>query len=306
MQLADLLRREGASVDLVAVNAPYRPRWIERVHLLRSVFRLVPYLDRVWRSAGRADVAHVMASSGWAWHLFAAPAVWLASLRRVPTIVNYRGGGAGEFFRRSMAWVRPTLSRCSAIAVPSPFLERIFREYGFRAHVVPNIIDIERFTPTEARVDSQSPSITAPHLVVTRNLEPIYDIGTALRAFRIVRERFPEARISVAGSGPERPALEALAGELGLGDSVVFTGRLENEQVAALYRQAHLVLNPSLVDNMPISILESLASGVPVVSTNVGGIPDLVGDGATAVLVAAQGSRGHGEGGAGSTYRPGA
>jgi len=288
LQLADLLRREAASVELLETNAPYRPWWIERIPLLRAGFRFVPYLRRVWGAAGRADVVHVMANSGWAWHLCAAPAIWIATLRRVAVVVNYRGGGAGDFFRQSMTWIRPTLARCSAIVVPSPFLERVFGEYRFRAVVIPNIVDLNRFAPTDDSRTTPGLSTAVPHLVVARNLEPIYDVGTALRAFRIVRQTVPGARLSIAGSGMARPSLEALARELEIEDAVVFTGRVENEQMAALYRQADLVLNPSLVDNMPISILEALASGVPVVSTDVGGIPDLVGDGVTATLVSPQ------------------
>jgi L-malate glycosyltransferase len=97
--------------------------------------------------------------------------------------------------------------------------------------------------------------------------------------------RSPRAHLSVAGSGPERARLEALASELGLQGAVTFTGRLENHEMVGLYRGASVVMNPSRVDNMPISILESLACGVPVVSTNVGGVPDLVSDGRTALLV---------------------
>jgi glycosyltransferase involved in cell wall biosynthesis len=285
LQLADLLRREGAAVELVEVNAPYRPKWIEQVPMVRALFRLVPYAVRTWQAAGRAEVAHVMASSGWAWHLCAAPAVWLASIRRIPVIVNYRGGGAEAFFARSMRWVRPTLARCTAIIVPSPFLERIFRQHGFHAEIIPNIIDMALFSPGERPGGTRTVASAAPHLVVSRNLEPVYDIGTALRAFRIVKESIPGARLSVAGSGPARVSLEALARELGIDGSVVFTGRLENREMAAVYREADLSLNPSLADNMPISILEALASGVPVVSTDVGGIPDLVTAGVTAVLV---------------------
>ncbi len=279
-QLAELLRREGATVELVAVNAPYRPAWAGRVPGLRAGFRLLPYVARLWAAAGRADVAHVMASSGWSWHLYAAPAVWVANARRVPAVVNYRGGGAGEFFRSAIGWVRPTLRRCAAIVVPSAFLERVFGEFGFTVQVVPNVVDLGRFAPGA----HPRPSV-APRLVVARNLEPVYDVGTALRALRIVRERIPGARMAVAGSGPALASLEAEAAELGIRDAVEFTGRLENERMAAFYREADLVLNPSLVDNMPISILEAFASGIPVVTTNVGGIPDLVGVSGTAVLV---------------------
>ena len=88
-----------------------------------------------------------------------------------------------------------------------------------------------------------------------------------------------------AGSGPEKRALEALAATLGVAAAVTFTGRLEREAVAALYRDADVALNPSTVDNMPNSLLEALASGVPIVSTNVGGVPHIVQDGTTALLV---------------------
>src|SRR5947207_3056973 len=124
-----------------------------------------------------------------------------------------------------------------------------------------------------------------PHVVVTRNLEPIYDIPTALRAFATIRNQYPDARLSVAGSGPLRGDLERVAESLHIADAVTFTGRLDNEQLPELYRSANLMLNPSTVDNMPISILEALASGIPVVSTNVGGVPFVVEEGTTALLV---------------------
>jgi glycosyltransferase involved in cell wall biosynthesis len=124
-------------------------------------------------------------------------------------------------------------------------------------------------------------------LLVARNLEPIYDNATALRAFALVRAVHPLASLVIAGSGPQRAELEALARELGVADGVTFTGRVDNHAMAQLYRNADMMLNCSLVDNMPNSVLESLACGVPVVSTNVGGVPYLVEDGRTALLVPA-------------------
>jgi len=120
---------------------------------------------------------------------------------------------------------------------------------------------------------------------VPRNLEPIYDVAAALHALQILRRTLPQVRMTVAGSGPEREQLERLASELGVADAVEFCGRVERDVMASLYRDADVVVNPSLVDNMPNSVLEALASGVPVVSTNVGGIPCIVRDGATALLV---------------------
>jgi glycosyltransferase involved in cell wall biosynthesis len=73
--------------------------------------------------------------------------------------------------------------------------------------------------------------------------------------------------------------------EVSLSNSVIFAGRLDRNEMATLYRSADIMLNPSLADNMPNSVLEAWASGVPVVSTNVGGIPYLVKDGVNGTLV---------------------
>lgn len=278
-QLADWLQAQGAVVDLVRTNAAYRPASMGRIPVARALFRLLPYLWSLWQAAGRARLAHVMANSGWAWHLFAAPAIWIAHLRGVPVLVNYRGGEAGEFLSRSAALVRWTMRHARVLAVPSGFLQQIFADHGMTATIVPNVVDLSRFRPAETLPDGPL------HVVVARNLERLYDNATAVRAFARLRLRHAGARLTVAGSGPEEGALRRLAVDLGVADAVTFTGRLDRNAMAALYRQASVVVNPSLADNMPNSVLEAMASGVPVVSTNVGGVPFLVSHGETALLV---------------------
>ena len=281
-QLARLLQAEGMPVELVQTNAPYRPAWIGNLRGVRAAFRLLPFLLRTYRAASRADVAHVMANSGWAWHLFAAPAIRIAQLRGVPVVVNYRGGLAAEFLAKQGARVRRGMSRAAALVVPTRFLQQVFARHDMPAQTIPNVVDVTIFRPAEPRLSTVT---TAPHLVVTRNLEHLYGNDIALRALARVRQHIPGARLSIAGSGPERAALERLADELGLNDAVRFTGRLETADIVKLYQSADLVLNPSRADNTPNSVLEALACGVPVVSTNVGGVPFLVQHASTAWLV---------------------
>jgi glycosyltransferase involved in cell wall biosynthesis len=279
-QLAELLRGEGFQVDLVQTNAPYRPAFVRHLRAVRAFFRLVPYGVRLWKQLANADLVHLMANSGWSWFFFALPAAVAARLKAVPLVVNYRGGGAESFLERNAWAVRPIVGRAAALVVPSGFLQEVFRRFGMPSVIVPNIVDLAQFRPAPVRRGGQG-----VHLLVARNLEPIYDNETAIRALAILRNDVPDARLTIAGEGPLRASLERLASELGVADAVRFCGRVANADMPLLYASADVCLNPSLVDNMPISLLESLASGVPVVSTRVGGVAYLVEHDRTALLV---------------------
>jgi glycosyltransferase involved in cell wall biosynthesis len=280
LQLARLLEKEGVVVELVQTNAPYWPSIVEHVQGLRALFRLLPYLWHIWRLAGSSDVIHLMANSGWSWQLFAAPVIWMGWLRNTPVIVNYRGGEAREYLAASAKWVIPSMARAARLVVPSGFLQQVFSEVGLSAAIIPNIIDLDTFYPAD-----EPPLEAGFTLVITRNLEPIYGLDTAIRALALARKAIPDIQLKIAGSGPQRAELEQLAERLGLRSAVAFLGRLDRSQVVDLYHSAHAMLNPSRVDNMPNSVLEALACGLPVISTNVGGVPYIVEDGHTAVLV---------------------
>jgi len=278
-QLAELLRKEGASVSLVQTNADYRPGFITRVPFVRALFRLVPYLAELWRVTRLCNILHIMANSGWSWHLFAAPAIWIAKVRKRPVIVNYHGGEAEKFLSRSAKGFRFSIRRATNLVVPSAFLKDVFNRFGIQSEVIPNVIDIGRFTPSSACGGLRR------RFLVARNLEPIYDNETAISAFAIVHRVCPDTTLTIAGSGPLATPLQNMVSGMGLDGVVRFTGKLDREAMIEAYRQADIALNPSLADNMPVSVMEALACGLPVISTNVGGIPFMLEDGKTALLV---------------------
>jgi glycosyltransferase involved in cell wall biosynthesis len=280
LQLSDLLAREGVSVEVLQTNAPYWPGFIQGLWGIRAVFRLFPYIFKLWMLAGRVQVIHLMANSGWSWQLYAAPAIWIGWMRRTPVIVNYRGGEAREYFTRSIGFVRPSLKKASTLVVPSGFLRQVFSEFDFDVQVIPNIVDLETFSPGEVKQNPES-----FQFVIARNLEPIYGLANAIRAFAKAAQTVPNLELKIAGSGPLLEELEKLAFHEGVAGRVEFVGRLDRAGIVNLYRQSHAMINPSRVDNMPNSVLEALAGGLPVISTNVGGVPFIVEQGETALLV---------------------
>ena len=119
-------------------------------------------------------------------------------------------------------------------------------------------------------------------IVAAGRLCDVKGFDVALRAFARLEDQ--QARLVILGEGPGRPALEALASELGV-TGVTFAGRVSSDAMGALYEDADIYINASSIDNMPLSIMDAFATGVPVVSTNAGGIPYLVRDGVTGLLV---------------------
>jgi len=276
-QLARLLEGEGAEVALVRSHRP-PPAWLASARGVRGVAAAAAFLPALWRGLEGADLVHLVTNSWWAFHLYATPTVRLARARHIPVILNYRGGEAEVFLGRHGRWALPTLRAAERIAVPSGFLADVFGRHGLATTVVPNIIDLSRFTA--------SPPVVEPVILVARNLEHLYGIDTAIRAVALLHRRGIAACLIVAGEGPDATRLQGVAEAEGVMPFIRFTGRVDHRRMAALYREARIALNPSRADNMPNSILEAWAAGVPVVSTAVGGVPYLVADGETGLLCA--------------------
>src|ERR1043165_4712681 len=123
-------------------------------------------------------------------------------------------------------------------------------------------------------------------------LIPKKGVATSLRAFAIFKKDNPDAEFFIAGKGPLQPELEMLAGGLGILKDVHFVGFLPQPKLLELYASSHLFLHPSEMspnqdqEGVPNSVLEAMATGLPVVATRHGGIPEAVDHGRTGFLVA--------------------
>ena len=123
-------------------------------------------------------------------------------------------------------------------------------------------------------------------------LIPKKGVATSIRAFAVLQKQFPNAEFFIAGKGPLQPQLEILISQLGIADKVHFCGFLSQPELVKLYARAHLFLHPSETpadqnqEGVPNSVLEAMSTGLPVVATRHGGIPEAVEHGRTGLLVA--------------------
>lgn len=282
VQAASMLEGWAGDPDVHAWLVPINPEppralaWLLQVRYVRTVLTQLCYWPLLLRELRRADVVHIFSASSSGFLLSTVPAMVVARLLGTPIVLNYHSGDAPAHLGQSRLarWMLRHLP--AAIVVPSRFLREVFAGHGLQADVVANSIDVRRFA---YRVREP----LRPRLISTRNLEPLYNVSCTLRAFARIQETYPDATLTVIGSGSDEAALRALADALRL-PGVRFVGRVSPDDMARHYEAADVYVQTPTIDNMPVSILEAFASGLPVVSTCVGGVPAMLTDGRHGLL----------------------
>jgi len=256
-----------AGVTLHAIGSHRRPAPGDT----RSLLALLPLVRA-------ADVVHAHSSKAG----FLARLAAVVQGRRGRCIFTPHGwsfwAAAGVEGRLYVGLERLAAHWCRTIVT----LSRAERDAGVQAgvghldqyRIVPNGVDLKRFgggwSPVPGRI-----------LMVGRLAAPKRP-DLALRALVQVRARVPAAELHLVGDGPLEPEARALARELGMDDAVHFLGR--RDDVAALLREAAVVLLASDYEGSPLSVIEAMATGAPVVATAAGGVDELVADGVTGLL----------------------
>lgn len=219
----------------------------------------------------RADVVH---SHNTKPLLYAAPAAKLAGVQAL--IHSRHGQRHGAAARHDFLFKMASRSVDRMVCVSSEAAARC-RAEGLRASSIRTIwngIDLEKFACAEKR---------GRGAVFVGRLTPEKSVGTLLHATQLALRQDRDFTLRIAGAGVCDAELKALANELGLAQHVEFVG--ETREVPALLRSAEMFVLPSRTEGLSLAILEAMASGLPVIATNVGGNPEAVVDGHTGMLV---------------------
>src|SRR2546425_2542348 len=272
------LRSEGYELTFIATDPrfPVGLQWVRRYPYARTVLNEALYLSSL-PDLHRADVVHLFSASYWSFLLAPVPAILIARRLGKRIVLNYHSGEAEDHLARWGMFVHPWLRSVHEIVVPSEYLRSVFARHGYRARAIPNVVDAGRF-----RYRQRVP--LRPRLLSNRNFEPHYRVADILEAFALLKAWYPEATLTVAGSGSEEGRLRRLAASIGP-DAIRFVGRMDPTAMPGLYDDTDIFVNSSVVDNQPVSILEAFAAGLPVVSTATGDIATMVRDGETGFLV---------------------
>lgn len=280
IRLREGLKREP---DLDVGFVPHNPRLpgilrsLQSIKYVRTVVTTFYYVVLLLLRVPKYDIIHIFCASYYSYSLCAIPALISARLFGKKSILNYRSGEAEDHLANWKTAV-PTLKWADEIVVPSGYLVDVFARYGLRARAIYNIVELDRFTFRERQP-------LRPIFLTSRLLEPLYNVPCVLRAFAIIQDRYPDAKLTVAADGWMRGELEQLARDLKLRNTD-FIGFVRFEDMPGLYDSADIYLSATNIDNMPSSITESMACGLNVVTTNGGGaIPYIMTNEVTGLIV---------------------
>jgi L-malate glycosyltransferase len=203
----------------------------------------------------------------------------ICKIFKLPLMMVLHGGNLPEYIEKHPRRTKRVLRRADCLVAPSLFLAQKIGDYGFEISVVPNVIELDSY-PFRERTK------LSPHFLWMRSFHPIYNPEMAIEVFAELRKSYPNATLTMAGvdKGLE-PELKKMVAELNLSDAVSFPGFLDAKQKAEAFSEADIFLNTNRTDNMPVAVVEACAFGLPVVATNVGGLPHLISHGENGLLV---------------------
>ncbi len=204
----------------------------------------------------------------------------LCRILKLPYVPILHGGNLPNRLKNSPKLSKRLFKNAYVNVSPSLYLKIIYEEYGYEnVAYIPNTIRIENYPHHDKTFD-------APRLLWVRSFSEIYNPELAVSVLHELRQRGHDASLCMVGpdANGSLSQVKALADTLNV--SVTFMGKLTKTAWIDLSKDYNVFINTTNFDNMPVSVVEAMALGLPVVSTNVGGMPYLISDGVDGVLVA--------------------
>ncbi len=266
------LHLKGAGHSIIATSE-IRPR----------LPRLLDMVSTVFLQRANYQIAYVEVYSGAAF-LWAEVVCNLLGILRKPYILTLHGGNLPAFAQRWKGRVRRLLKGADMVTAPSRYLQAEMQSYREDIMLIPNPLDIKHYL-------FRLRSTPRPHLTWLRAFHNIYNPQMAPRVIADLLTSFPDITLTMIGpdkgDGTLQETEEAIE-KLGLQKHIKIVPAISKNEVPAYLGRADIFINTTNIDNTPISVLEAMACGLCVVSTNVGGIPYLLEDGQDVLLVPPQ------------------
>ncbi len=245
-----------------------------------QLLRLVDMLYTIWRKRNAYQIAQVDVFSGKAF-IYAILSTRLLKRLNKSIVLTLHGGGLPEFALRHRRAVKEVLLTAETVVTPSAFHQKAFSQIRPDIILIPNPINIQESIYRER-------SSVAPCLIWVRAFHAVYNPSLAVRVLSLLTAEYPDILLYMLGPDKGDGSLTntlKLSEELGLSANLRVVGHIAHAEVPRWLDQADIFINTSNYDTAPRSLLEAMANGLCVVSTNVGGVPFMIEEGKNGLLV---------------------
>ncbi len=242
-----------------------------------GLFYFISELKSLVRQVPDYKSVNITYQSGTSFYREIVPAVLIGQFFGKKMVLKYRSNKAESELEEIGRAMLSFLKLFHSIEVSSGYTADVFNKYGLKTTIVPLKVDEKLFKAKQI-------TSVQPRIIMARRLERGNNISVGIKAFKIVKQKYPRAELYISGDGPQREWLEWLVESENI-HGVSFTGSLSLEKLADQFSKSDIYLNTSTIDGMPLSLLEALYCGLPVISTKAGDIPDVIEDGLNGILV---------------------
>jgi glycosyltransferase involved in cell wall biosynthesis len=255
-RLAELFTKNNIPVLTVSTKVDRLPR------LSDTVKKMVKYRNEY-------DIAVIPLFGGLSLVLEHILTLVLKSLGKKIVLV-VRGGAIPEKMKTQAKYYLPVLKRADVIVSPSRFSQSCFKSYGFDCTLIENVVNLDNYT------FNRKPTFR-PHLFWMRTFEDVYNPEMAVRLAALLSKKYPDFKMVMAGYDHGSLTLtKDLANELNVSDKIEFKGYIENDAKNKYASDLDFYICTNRIDNAPVSFIEMMALGMPIITVNSGGIPYMV------------------------------
>lgn len=213
---------------------------------------------------------------------WAATAAYLLRALRKPFVISLHGGSLPMFSQRHAVATRWLLNTANAVTAPSGYLANALNPYCPKIQIIPNGMDVARY-PFRLRENPQ------PRLIWIRAFHQLYNPAMAPKVLAGLIQAHPQAQLVMIGADKGDGSLaetRRTAEQFGVSTRISFPGFVQKSQIPEWLNQADIFLNTTSIDNTPVTIMEAMACGLCVISTNAGGVPYILENESSGLTVA--------------------
>lgn len=240
---------------------------IKTTYLQNNFFKFIDIFFFLPCNRKKYDVIHVQSHSYLNIVSVIETLFWSKVLKK-KLIVMYYGGGAKEFFSVFPWLIKSIFRNVDEVVVAGKYVQSAFLKLNIKTTIIPHVLEIDKW-PNRIRKNIQYNFLWVRHF--TSEYNPIM----LLQVFKQLKEKYRQLDLKIVGTGPLQEKMENYILENSLND-IELLGRVSDSELKTLFNLSDLFINTTNVDNQPVSVIEAMTCGVPVVSTNVGGIPDII------------------------------